>query len=91
MLRFSWLAVLLAAACLACAGAQKPVTEWYYSAWFSASGAGSKGGFERARNACLERTGVTDATAVEPGSSTERAYIQCMNSAQWCTTTHPCD
>ena len=92
MARISWLAIASAAAHFACASAQpKPVTEWYYSAWFSQSGTSSKGAFEEARSNCLEQNHIADPTAVPIGSDTERRYIGCMNAALWCNVAHPCN
>ena len=90
MLRRLPLLLALALPLVAC-GPKKPVTDWYYSAWASLSGADTKEMFEEARQACLARSGVRDPAAVERGSPTEREFIDCMIEEQWCAPEIGCE
>ena len=86
------LIVVLAAApgWLACAGPQRPFSEWYYSSWYQSEGTGSKGGFEKTRAACLEEAGIIDPAAAQPGSPSDDRYLACMNRGHWCTQAYHC-
>ena len=75
---------------LACAGPQRPFSEWHYSSWYQSEGTGSKGGFEKTRAQCLAEAGVTDPAAAQPGSLIDDRYLACMNRGHWCTQVYNC-
>jgi len=90
MKRFALVLLLTSPLLLAC-GPKKPVTDWYYSSWVSMDGVAAKASFEKARDSCLAQSGVRDPASVEPGSATEREFIDCMEAARWCAQGTDCE
>lgn len=79
------LAVAVAVAC-----ARTSVVGWGYSSWFDRDGAGDMGAFDRHRSACLEQAGIEDAATIAPNSPEETRFVECMNTAGWCTELFHC-
>jgi hypothetical protein len=77
------------AAELGCASTS-PATSWGWSSWYRRSGTGSASGFRSQRATCLSQMGVTDPERVEPRSSQDVGFVQCMNAAGWCNQVWEC-
>jgi hypothetical protein len=75
---------------LSCAP-RSAITTWGWSSWVRQGGGGEMGAFETQRQQCLEQAGVSDPASVQPDSSAETRYLECMNGAGWCTTDFGCE
>jgi hypothetical protein len=67
------------------------MTTWGYSSWMERYGGGERGGFEKARAQCLEKTNISQAANIASGSPEETAFLACMNAANWCTNRWGCN